>query len=200
MHRRVSQFVVTSNWRLVWTLSGMASKGTADHRRRRAEAERRRRQKVERARSEPQRSEAADRKRRSPGRRDAAIKCAWCGGPITPRSRGPIPKWCSATCRHRAWEQTRAAASGRSAVQIVERRVEIPVPGTPARRDWPGLLAELAHQIDDGRIYDRDLHDLSDALGTLLVAYRRRPYVRNGSIEYQRQARARQQAGRSRIG
>jgi hypothetical protein len=85
-------------------------------------------------------------------------------------------------------------------VQIVERRVEVPVPATPARRDWPGLLAELARQIDDGRIYDRDLLDLSDALGAVLAAYRRRPCVRSGSIEYQRQARTRQQARKGRIG
>jgi hypothetical protein len=199
MHRRIAQSVVTSDRRLVRTLTGMGTKGTADYRRRRAEAERRRRQKAERTQSQLERSDAADGKRRSPGRRDAATVCAWCGGPITPRSRGPIPKWCSATCRHRAWEQTRAAASGRSAVQVVERRVEVPVPATPARRDWPSLLAELARQIDDGRIYDRDLLDLFDALGVVLAAYRRRPCVRSGSIDHQRQARARQQARRSPI-
>ncbi|MFW3170819.1 hypothetical protein [Geodermatophilus sp. CPCC 206100] len=59
-------------------------------------------------------------------------------------------------------------------MEVVERRVEVPVPATPARRDWPGLLDELARQVDDGRIYDRDLLDLSDALGTVLEAYRRR--------------------------
>ena len=119
---------------------------------------------------------------------------------MTPGRRGPVPKWCSAICRHRAWEQNRAAASGRSAVHVVERRVEVPLPATPARRDWPDLLAELARQIDDGRIYDRDLLDLSDALGLVLVAYRRRPYVRTGSVEYQRQLRAQQQARRSHFG
>jgi hypothetical protein len=177
----------------------MGSKGTADYRRRRAEAERRRRQKVERAQSEPKRSEAVDDEKRSPGRRKAASDCAWCGGPITPRSRGPIPKWCSATCRHRAWEQTRAAISGRWAVEVVERRVEVPVPVTPARRDWPPLLDELARQVDDARIYDRDLLDLSEALGAVLEAFRRRPYVRSGSLDYQRRARARQQARRGPI-
>jgi integrase len=68
-----------------------------------------------------------------------------------------------------------------------------------ARRDWADLLAELARQIDDGRIYDRDLLGLSDALGAVLVAYRR-SYVRSGSIEYQRQAGARQQAAGLRLG
>ncbi len=172
----------------------MASKGTADYRGRRAEAERRRREKAERTPRAPRRTDAAEENNRSPERRAAATTCAWCAGPITPRSRGPIPKWCSATCRHRAWEQTRAAASGCSAVEVVERRVEVSVPATPTRRDWLPLLGALAEQIDDGRIYDRDLLGLSDALGTVLDAYRRRPYVRSGSIDYQRRARAWQQA------
>ncbi len=62
-------------------------------------------------------------------------------------------------------------------MQVVERQVEValPVPVTPARRDWLRLLQELARQIEDGRIYDRDLLDLSDALGTVYEAYRRRP-------------------------
>ncbi len=169
----------------------MASKGTADYRRRRAEAERRRREKTERKPPAPRRTDTAAEDKRSPERRAAATDCAWCGGPITPRSRGPIPKWCSATCRHRAWEQARAAASGRSAVEVVERRVEIPVPATPTRRDWLPLLGALAGQLDDGRIYDRDLLDLSDAIDAVLDAYRRRTYLRSGSIDYQRQARAR---------
>ncbi len=105
-------------------------------------------------------------------RRAAARTCGWCGGPITPKSRGPIPKWCSATCRHRAWEQTRAAASGRTAVQVVERRVEIGVPLEPTRRDWAKLLGELAGQLDDGRAYDRDLPGLGRALEPVLRSYR----------------------------
>jgi len=178
----------------------MGSKGTADYRRRRKDAEHRRRVKAERTPREPTPSDALDHERRSLERRAAATDCAWCGGPITRRSRGPIPKWCSATCRHRAWEQTRAAASGRSAVEVVERRVKVPVPVTPARRDWPGLLEELARQIENGRVYDRDLLDLSDALGTVLEAYRRRPYVRSGSVDHQRQARARQRVRRGLTG
>ncbi len=172
----------------------MANKGTADDRRRRAEAELRRRAKAERTARVSRRTEADVEDKHSPERRAAATACAWCGGPIIARSRGPIPKWCSATCRHRAWEQTRAAASGRSAVDVVERLVEVALPVTPTRRGWLPLLSALAGQLDDGRIYDRDLLDLSDALGAVLAAYRRREYVRSGSIDYQRQARARQQA------
>jgi hypothetical protein len=74
-------------------------------------------------------------------RRAAATTCGWCHGPITPRSRGPITRWRSATGRHRAWEQSRAAASGRSAIHVVERVVTVPaVAREPARRprqlDW----------------------------------------------------------------
>ena len=196
----VARLVVTSNWRHDSTLAGMGSKGSADHRSRRADAERHRRQKAQPKARDSVRSDAAGSETASLARRTAATDCAWCGGPITPGRRGPIPKWCSATCRHRAWEQTRAAASGRAAVEVVERRVEVPVPVAPARRDWPGVLAELARQVDDGRIYDRDLLDLSDALGAVLEAYRRRAYVRSRSIDYQRQARARQQARTSQFG
>ncbi|UOY03631.1 hypothetical protein [Blastococcus sp. PRF04-17] len=112
-----------------------------------------------------------------PERRTAATACGWCGGPITPASRGPIPKWCSATCRHRAWEQTRAAASGLSAVELVERRVEVQVPLVPTRRDWPRLLGELVGQLNDGRVYDRDLPALARALEPVLEAYRRRAHL-----------------------
>lgn len=92
-------------------------------------------------------------------------------------SRGPIPKGCSATCRHRAWEQTRAATSGRSAVDVVERRVEIRVPVAPTPRDWPRLLGELADQLNDGRVYDRDLPGLARHLEPLLEAYWRRAHA-----------------------
>ncbi len=107
-------------------------------------------------------------------RRAAARTCGWCGGPITPKSRGPIPKWCSATCRHRAWEQTRATTSDRPAVQMVERVVEVRIPLVPTRRDWPELLTGLAGQLSDGRVYDRDLPGLARHLEDVLQAYRRR--------------------------
>jgi hypothetical protein len=94
-----------------------------------------------------------------------------------PRLRGPIPKWCSATCRHRAWKQTRAAASGGSAVQVVEHRVEVATAVPLTRRDWPWVLRDLTTHLDDGRVYDRDLAALSAELRSLLEAYRRRQHV-----------------------
>jgi hypothetical protein len=39
---------------------------------------------------------------------------------------------------------------GPSAVDLVERRVEVQVPLVPIRRDWPGLLGELAQQLNEG--------------------------------------------------
>jgi hypothetical protein len=158
----------------------MGSKDTAEYRARRRERERQRRKRAQPT-SQAKPSDPAEAPRNGSERRAAATDCAWCGEPITPRSRGPIPKWCSATCRHRAWEQTRAAASGRAAVQVVERRIEVGVALTPTRHDWPQLLGELTRQMDDGRIYDRDLVPLASALTAVLDAYRRRPFVRDRS-------------------
>jgi hypothetical protein len=134
----------------------MGTSGSPEYRARRRERERQRRQQTRETtpKARPDRAAAHG---HGPERRTAATACGWCGGPITPRSRGPIPKWCSATCRHRAWEQARAAASGLSAVELVERRVEVQVPLVPTRRDWARLIAELAAQLNDGRVYDRDL-------------------------------------------
>lgn len=159
----------------------MASKGSPEYRARRRERERRRREQQESPPAARTRSSAAvpaDGVGHGEARRAAAGTCGWCGGPITPRSRGPIPKWCSASCRHRAWEQARAAASGLSAVRVVERLVQVPAATLPTRRDWPELLHELGRQLDDGRVYDRDLSDLGSALTAVLEAYNRRPYVR----------------------
>jgi hypothetical protein len=91
-------------------------------------------------------------------RRRAATTCGWCGTPMQPKAR--------------------AAESGLAAVKVVERRVEVAVAAAPTRRDWARLLHDLARQLDDGRVYDRDLADLSVALNAVLDAYRRRPHVR----------------------
>lgn len=152
----------------------MGTSGTPEYRARRRAREQQRRQHVAQTPTGPADAAPAGTPAEGRDRRTTTTTCGWCAGPITPRGRGPIPKWCSATCRHRAWEQTRAAASGRTAVQVVERRIKIPVPLEPTRRDWPALLGELTRQLDDGRIYDRDLPGLSRALQPVLEAYRRR--------------------------
>jgi ribosomal protein L24E len=104
-------------------------------------------------------------------RRLAATTCAWCGGKIEPKARGRIPTWCSAGCRQRAWEQSRAAASGRAAIEVVERVVEVPVrpiPGVevarqPRHREWVTLLEELTKQLREGGVYERDLRAIGEA-------------------------------------
>jgi hypothetical protein len=111
-------------------------------------------------------------------RRKAATTCAWCGAAIEPKARGRIPKWCSAACRQRAWEQSRAAASGRSAVSVVERRVEVPVRSfgvqegqPPMHGEWARLLHTLAVHLDSGAVYARDIPKLTVALNEVLAAY-----------------------------
>ena len=154
----------------------MGTSGSPEYRARRRERERQQRQEVQRT-TPKTHSDPAAADMRGPDRRSTATACGWCGGPITPGSRGPIPKWCSATCRHRAWEQARAAASGLSAVEVVERRFEVQVPLVPTRRDWPRLLGELSSQLNDGRVYDRDLPALGRALQPVLENYRRRAHL-----------------------
>lgn len=160
---------------------GMGSKGSGEYRARQRERERRRRQQLERATVQeegPPATSQGERVSISGARRAAATACGWCGGPITPRPRGPIPKWCSATCRHRAWEQTRAAASGRAAVQVVERIVVTPAvqpqPPVPRHDDWVDLLRELSRQFDRGLVYDRGLPHIAGALDEALAAFQRR--------------------------
>jgi hypothetical protein len=52
--------------------------------------------------------------------------------------------------------------------------VEVRVPLEPNRRDWSNLLGELAAQLNDRRVYDRDLPGLARTLEPVLQAYRRR--------------------------
>lgn len=107
----------------------------------------------------------------APTRRDAAVSCGWCGRRITPKARGRIPRWCSAACRHRAWEQKRAAESGLAAVRVVER--EVPGP-KPHHEQWVGLLDELVRQLNRGEVYDRDLAALAPTVARLALAVQRR--------------------------
>ena len=58
------------------------------------------------------------------------------------------------------------------------RRIIVRTPASLTRRHWPDLLQELARQLDDGRIYDRDIPGLAEALNAVLEAFGRRPHVR----------------------
>ncbi len=121
--------------------------------------------------------------RRSPRRPGQTLACGWCGSPILLPARGRVPKWCSSSCRHRAWELTRAAASGRAAVHVVDRVVEVDkpvpviehVPVSPHGPAWEHALADLVTELDTGRIYDRDLPALANALEQVVNALDRRP-------------------------
>jgi len=122
---------------------------------------------------------------RAPGQ---IVACAWCGTTFTLATTGRIPKWCSQSCRQRAWEQRRAAESGRSAVDVVVRIVEVErpvlvpqrvaVPTIPKGGAWPDALAELVDQLDRGLVYDRHLPHLVRAINEVLVAMERRPASR----------------------
>jgi len=126
-------------------------------------------------------------RKRAPARLPGqTIPCGWCSAPIAVQATGRLPKWCSPSCRQRAWHQRRAAAtSGLAAVDVVDRfievekevnvieRIEVTVP--PSGAAWPAALTELAKQVDTGRVYDRDLPALALSLDEVLRALARRP-------------------------
>lgn len=104
-------------------------------------------------------------------------------------ARGRVPKWCSPTCRHRAWEQARAAANGLAAIEVRDRVVqtiktvtvvqhhtkEVPVTWRPANlTDFAEILQDLTRRVDSGRVYDRDLPALAAALQATVEALARR--------------------------
>lgn len=106
------------------------------------------------------------------------LTCGWCGTEIIYRGRGRRTNWCSPGCRHRAWEQRRAADSGLAAVTVVDRIVEVArvvtTPRLPRGREWPGVIAQLAREIDVGRVYDREFPALIESLELLDQAIQRR--------------------------
>ena len=122
--------------------------------------------------------------------RPGVVTCSWCGADVAVPTKGRVPKWCGTSCRHRAWEQHRAAESGRSAVEVVERvvTVQLPAPAprpatltpvppavaVPTGTAWAPLLTELARQLDTGRIYRRDLDAVLPAFDQALQALNRR--------------------------
>ena len=124
-------------------------------------------------------------RKRAPARLPGqTIRCGWCRAPIAIHVTGRLPKWCSPSCRQRAWHQRRAAASGLVAVEVVDRFIEVEkevkvverveVTVQPSGAAWPATLAELAKQVDAGRVYDRDLRALAQSLDDVLRALARR--------------------------
>lgn len=90
-----------------------------------------------------------------------SIECGTCGAEVVYSGTGRRPRYCSATCRTRAWELRRAAAQlGRAdptpkvVREVIERTIEpapgraATVPGTPRTvHDWLPLLDELTRQV-----------------------------------------------------
>lgn len=125
----------------------------------------------------------------APGRRlpGQTVSCGWCQKPTHIPRRGRIPKWCSDTCRHRAWEQKRAAESGRSAVEVVDRPVEVlrtviqervvkvPDQNTPrSAREWLYLLDKLDWALQTNRMSHDDLDIIEPKLHRLWTALQAR--------------------------
>lgn len=129
------------------------------------------------------------RKRSSPRAPGQVVECGWCRRSVPVPARGRVPKWCSPTCRHRAWEHAQAAASGRAAVEVIQRqietiktvtvvqhhRVEVPVSVRPnSVPAFVEILDDLTQRLDAGRVYDRDLPALTPAIADLVQALDRR--------------------------
>lgn len=129
------------------------------------------------------------RRRSSPRAPGQTITCGWCSRDVSVPARGRVPKWCSPTCRHRAWEQARAAASGLAAVEIQDRVIEtvktitvvqhhtreVPVAWRPSSvPDFVDVLTDLTRRLDSGRVYDRDIPTLVAAVRAAVEALSRR--------------------------
>lgn len=104
---------------------------------------------------------------RLPGQR---VECLWCGSSTPVKRRGPLPRFCSANCRHRAWEQERAARAGRAAV-ITSDRFVATYPGSS--ETWATHLERLAADVRNGRLDGQVLTGALDAVFAA-IAYRQR--------------------------
>ena len=58
-------------------------------------------------------------------RSTTALECVECGAALSYRGTGRRPRYCSQTCRNRAYEARRAARTGAVATRVVERVVEV---------------------------------------------------------------------------
>lgn len=82
-------------------------------------------------------------------------ECLECSAALSYVGHGRRPRYCSNTCRHRAWERRRAAAEGTIATRVVE--LPRPAPKAPLDRDtvaaWlaqrPGRLAAVLAALPD---------------------------------------------------
>jgi hypothetical protein len=118
------------------------------------------------------------RQRRKPGQ---TMTCAWCQRSFPLLGTGRLPTYCGDTCRHRAWEHRRATALQQPPVEVVVQTVQVEKvngPDLAVRRNgagWSHALAELARDLDRGRVYDRDLRRLAEQLQQVITSLERRP-------------------------
>lgn len=137
----------------------------------------------------PQSDPLVARQRRSPRAPGGVVECGWCGKSTPIPAHGRVPKWCSSSCRHRAWEQRRAAASGLCAIEVLDREIEtvtvktvikaepftVPVERRPqSATEFAQFPVDLAHRLDTGRTYDRDLVALDGPVAGLIDSIMRR--------------------------
>lgn len=116
--------------------------------------------------------------------RPATVECAGCGTSVPVRLRGPLPIWCSSTCRHRAWERRRAVAELAASEDyegpafVLREVIERPFPIAPERSEWVGVLAELRRQIASHDLPNGCLLPVYEALTVAInqAAYRDRNY------------------------
>ncbi len=116
-----------------------------------------------------------------------SIECAYCGAEVRYVGEGRRPKFCSASCRSRAWELRRAATKlGRESPmptvvrevveRVVERERSVPASRVPrAVGDWVPLLEQLERQVRDEpwslvRSKD-DFEELAEAVKGLYDAF-----------------------------
>ena len=119
---------------------------------------------------EPQKTRRSITSHRRP---DQTVACGWCGKAVLVPSRGRVPKWCSASCRNKAWQANHAPTEG--SVRVVQHHVEVPTPAEPRNvGEWVELLELLTTRLAQGRIYKRDLPALVPAINHLLDVTDRR--------------------------
>jgi len=99
------------------------------------------------------------------------VVCMWCGSSVAVKARGPLPKFCSATCRHRAWEQERAARDGRVGVVAVDRLVAV---YPHDARGWVEHLERLANDVRRGQLDEAELTAALDLVYAAVVSRQRR--------------------------
>lgn len=128
--------------------------------------------------AEPAAAPAATRPTARRRRAGQTLSCGWCGRQLALAATGRTRKWCSDSCRRRAWETSHAVATGAIGVRVVDRQVEVEVPVEvpvieqvevpthPKGAEWVEALRALTWQIQGAKpsLYDRDLPAIQAAL------------------------------------